>query len=853
MAEKNKKTKESSFTPMVQQYLEVKNSHPDLIILYRIGDFYEMFFDDAETASKELQLYLTSKSAGDGKKIPMCGIPHHAYLPYVQKLLSYGHKVGIVEQMEDPKKAKGLVKRDVIQIITPGANMEVKDEQANYLACLADAGFVYILAFADLSTGEIDVMNVGHTYQEAVSQLVNYDAKEVILKTSTDAGLVRSIQTLTKICVTYFNNDADNLAYEPLYKYVKDERQTKCIAMLMNYLHETQKRDLDYFKPARAVVMSKILALDHSSRVNLELTKSISDGGTYGTLYWLLNHCKTHMGERLLKSYINEPSSDLKVINDRLDKVETLVNSFLIRGDLEDELDKIYDLDRLVGRVGFDSCSGKEMLQLKESLLIVPKLRKSLAELNSPFFQDIYDDLGDFRELTDLLEKAVAPDCPSTIHDGGIFKLGYNAELDDVIKMATDGKAWLLQLEQKEKERTGIHNLKIGYSKIFGYYIEVSNGSLSQVRPEFGYVRKQTMTTGERYITQELKEAEDKILHAQEQRLDMEYNLFQELRQQVKGWTEKIQLLSTAVARLDVFCSLAEVASDNGYVRPAFNSERRIEIREARHPVIEKAQPEKEFVPNDYVMDSELEVMIITGPNMGGKSTYMRELALLVIMAQLGSFVPAKKADLFVFDSIFTRIGASDDLIKGESTFMVEMAETNRALRNATPNSLLIFDEIGRGTATYDGMALAQAIIEYIVKNIHAKTLFSTHYHEITGLVSEMKGVENVHVSVKEEGHDITFLYKILPGPMDKSYGINVAKLAGLPDQVLLRASEILSQLENKKIDYSAMKTKIIAPEEKKDDAGNGEVLKAIRSSDPLTMSPLEALNFLFELKKKVK
>lgn len=853
MAEKAKKSKDSSFTPMVQQYLEVKGKHPDLIILFRIGDFYEMFFDDAETASRELQLYLTSKAAGDGKKIPMCGIPHHAYLSYVQKLLDYGHKVGIVEQMEDPKLAKGLVKRDVIQIITPGANIEVKDEQANYLACLIDAQFVYVLAFADLSTGEIDVLNVSHSYQDVVAQLVNYNAKEVILKTSTDASLIHSIKSLTKICVTYFNNDEDSLSYQPLYEYVKDERQTKCVAMLMNYLRETQKRELDYFKPARAVVTSKILSLDHSSRVNLELTKPLNGEGTFGSLYWLLNRCKTHMGERLLRTYINEPSSDVNVINARLDKVETLVNSFLIRGDLEKELNDIYDLDRLIARVGFDSCSGKEMLQLKQSLSVVPDLHRTLKELNSTHFQDIDGDLGDFKELTDLLEKAISPDCPPTIHDGGIFKLGFDPKLDEVIKMATDGKAFLVDLEQREKERTGIHNLKIGYSKIFGYYIEVSNGSLSMVKPEFGYVRKQTMTTGERFITDELKKAEDEILHAQEVRLDMEYQMFQEVRKYVKGWTEKIQKLSDAVARLDVACSLAEVAAGSSYVRPTFNSERRIDIRDARHPVIEKAMPEKEFVSNDYRMDSDLEVLVITGPNMGGKSTYMRELALIVIMAQLGSFVPASKADLYVFDSIYTRIGASDDLIKGESTFMVEMAETNRALRNATANSLLIFDEIGRGTATYDGMALAQSIIEYIVNKVHAKTLFSTHYHEITGLVQDMKTVKNVHVAVKEEGHDVTFLYKIQDGPMDKSYGVNVAKLAGLPDEILLRADEILNKLESRKIDYSKMKTEILAHDEKKEDSVNKPVVDALKACDPLTMSPLEAMNFLFELKKKVK
>jgi DNA mismatch repair protein MutS len=852
MAGKAKEKEETGFTPMIEQYLEVKAQHPDVIIMYRIGDFYEMFFDDAKLASKELQLYLTGKSAGQPDRVPMCGIPHHAYLPYVQKLLDNGHKVGIVEQMEDPKLAKGLVKRDVIQIITPGANIEIKGSDNNYLAALMDFKFVYALAFADLSTGEIDVMNVPHSNEEVLSQLVNYGAKECILSTSLDAALVTAIKENTKICVTYFNNDENSLSYEPLYKFIKDEREMSVVAKLMNYLKETQKRDLDYFKPAVNRVMSKILALDHSSRANLELTASLSGEGSYGSLYWLLNQCQTPMGSRLLKSYINEPSSDLNEIEHRLDMVQTLIENFLIRGDLKDGLNQIYDLDRLIARVGFDSCSGREMLQLKNSLKIVPLINDALDKLHSPYFQEIYDSLGNFDDLTSLLEKAIDPNCPLTIKEGGIFKLGYDEKLDEVIKMSTDGKSYLVAIENKEKEKTGIHNLKVGYSKIFGYYIEISNGSLSQVKPEFGYTRKQTMTTGERFITEELKNVESQILHAEEARLDMEYKLFQELREKVKAYTESIQRLSEGIAKLDVVCALAEVSASNRYVRPHFNAERKIEIINARHPVIEKAMPEKPFVSNDYKMGSDLDVMIITGPNMGGKSTYMREFALIVIMAQIGCFVPADSADLYVFDAIFTRIGASDDLIKGQSTFMVEMSETNKALRNATQNSLLIFDEIGRGTATYDGMALAQAIIEYIVRNVHAKTLFSTHYHEITTLVSDMKGVSNVHVSVLEKDKTITFLYKVEEGPMDKSYGVNVARLAGLPEPVLARAEEILAHLEDKKIDPEEIKTRLSMPLVEKDDK-NKEAIEAIKSADPLTMSPLEAMNFLFELKKKVK
>ncbi len=851
MSKENKEAKKPTYTPMMEQYLKIKEKHPDILIMFRLGDFYEMFFEDAKVASKELQLYLTGKSAGQKDKVPMCGIPHHAYLSYVQKLIDKGYKVGIVEQLEDPRFAKKLVERDVVQIITPGANLELKSSENNYIASLIDCKYLYVVALADLSTGEILVLNINHTYEDVVSQLVNYDVKEVVISTSLDASLIALIKENTKICVTYSNNDFIELTYEPLFAYIKDDRQMTAVAKLMNYFNETQKRELDYFKPAKNKILNKVLKIDHSSRVNLELTKNLKGEGSYGTLYWLLNECKTPMGSRLLKAEIDEPSSDINAINNRLDMVETLINNFLIRGDLQNELDEIYDLDRLVARVGFDSCSGREMLQLKKSLSIVPQIKDTLFSLNSHYFDELMSSMGDFNELVDTLEKAISPNCPLSIKEGGIFNLGYNSALDEVIKMSTNGKAWLVDLEKKEKEKTGIKTLKVGYSKIFGYYIEVSVGALSQVKPEFEYIRKQTLTTGERFITKELKEAEDKILHAEETRLDLEYKLFQELRLYVKKYTRSIQTLSYAIAKLDVLVSLASVSSSSSYVRPVFNDERTIDIKNALHPVIEKVMPEKQFVANDYKIDKDMEVLIITGPNMGGKSTYMREFALLVIMAQLGCFVPASSCLLYVFDSIYTRIGASDDLIKGQSTFMVEMSETNRALQNATSSSLLLFDEIGRGTATYDGMALAQAIIEYIVTKIHAVTLFSTHYHEITSLVSNIPSVSNIHVAVKENDGLITFLYKVQEGPMDKSYGINVARLAGLPEELLERANEILTHFEdNKRIDAPLIKKTEV---KKEDSSPSDEIIKDLKKVDPLTMSPLEALNLIFELKKKVK
>lgn len=841
----------TSFTPMINQYLEVKKKNPDLIILFRLGDFYEMFFDDAILASKELQLFLTSKAAGNNQKIPMCGIPHHAYLNYVQKLLEHGHKVGIVEQLEDPKLAKGIVKRDVIQIITPGANLDIKGSDNNFLASLSDDGYLYILSLADLSTGDLLVLNVNHSLQDILSELVNYDVKELVVSTSIDASLINLIKENTKICISYYNNDKYDISYESLFTYLKDSRQVSSLSRLMNYLKDTQKRELNYFKAAKNILLNSHLKLDHSSIVNLELIRNISNEN-YGSLYWLLNKTKTPMGARLLKNFIIEPEADLNTITFRQNAVSCLITNFLVRSDLESELDQIYDLDRLIARVGFDSCSGKEMLQLKSSLVIVPKIKSLLASLNIDEFNYINSKLPDFSSLTDLLEKAIDVNCPNTIKEGGIFKKGYNEELDKLIELSTSANKVLLDIETRERQKTGIKTLKVGYSKIFGYYIEISNGALNQVKDEYNYIRKQTMTTGERFITSELKDIEQQILSSNQNRIDLEYKLFQELRNYLKSFTDSIQQLADNLALLDVLVSFSVVSSENRYVRPTFNLQRTIDIKDSVHPVLSKLKGNSSFVSNSYYMDNSLDVLVITGPNMGGKSTYMRQLALLVIMAQIGMFVPAKSASLYLFDAIFTRIGASDDLIKGESTFMVEMSETNRALEKATSSSLLLFDEIGRGTATYDGMALAQAIIEYIVNNIHAKTLFSTHYHEITKLVEKIPSVKNVHVGVHEENGQITFLYKLEDGAMDKSYGINVAKLALLPNQIILRASEILSKLENSKIDYQKIQETNIQKVSEKDEKDE-EVIKTIKDIDPLSLTPLQALNLLCELNKKVK
>lgn len=837
----------SHFTPMIKQYLEIKAENPDVILLFRIGDFYEMFFNDAKLASQELQLFLTKKGAGDGVRIPMCGIPHHAYLTYAQKLLDHGHKVAIVEQLEDPKTTKKLVKRGIIQVITPGANLDLKTPDNNFIGALEQQGGAVSLAYADLSTGEIFATNIANDPRQIMSRLLALDLKELVLSTSYDASFIQLLKENTSICISYCNCSDATLEMEPIFANVKDNRQIAALSRLLNYLTDTQKRELTYFKPAQVILDTAVMKLDYSTLVNLELLRSMDGKHTYGTLFWLLNRCATPMGTRYLKTAISEPLAQLEGIEAREDAIDWLIENYITRADLAKALGNVYDLDRLVARIGYGQSNGHDMLQLKKSLQAIPEVRRLLEKETGSLLNDLRGGMADFDSLIDLLERAVREDCPMTITEGGIFKAGYDAKLDELVAMTKDSKTWVANLESAERARTGIKNLRVGYNRAFGYYIEVSKGNIPDVKPEFGYIRKQTLTTGERYTTQELQERETAILRGDEIRMQREYQLFQELRKQVAEYTARIQNLSSSVAQLDFLVAAATVCADNGYCRPTFSTDGSIEVRDARHPVIEKAQPDREFVANDYVMDPNTEVLIITGPNMGGKSTYMREFALVAIMAQMGIRVPASSCRLPVFDAVFTRIGASDDLIKGASTFMVEMQETDRALREASANSLILFDEIGRGTATYDGMALAQAILEYDVAKVHAKTFFSTHYHELTALAERYPQMRNVHVSVSEQDGKITFLYRVQPGPMDRSYGINVAQLAGLPDSLIARASEILAHLEESgsKVD-SVPQVRI---EKVYEPSG---IEKQISSLDLVNTSPLEALQLLYKLKAEL-
>lgn len=842
------KNKESGFTPMVEQYLSFKKQYGDIILFFRIGDFYEMFLEDAQIASRELQLFLTKKACGNGQFIPMCGIPHHAYLQYAQKLIDHGYKVAICEQVEDPKMTKKLVKRDVIQIITPGANLDLTNTDNNYIASLLLDKLQAFITYADISTGEMKALSLENNYPKIVEKLLSLDIKELVLSSNSDNNLIVYIKSNANICLSTYDDASTSIETDALFGALRDERQIACSARLFNYLKNMERRDLTYFKPVENLMEKKTMRLDFSAIANMELIKSL-DGKSFGTLYWLLNKTKTPMGSRYLKNQITTPSANQKEIEKRLNLTECFLNHYIERETLRTDLESVFDMERLIARMGYENCNGHDLLQLKRSLQIIPILKEHLSQIDDcPEILPIANKLGNYKDLVDLLEKAIDENCPLTITDGEIFKKGYNPQLDELISLTSDAKDWIAQLEIKEKERTGINKLRVGYTSVFGYYIEVTKAQVNLVKPEFGYIRKQTLTTGERFVTEELQEKEARILRAKDDRTSLEYKLFKELRKYISQFTIDIQNTSDAIAELDYFLDLAFVASENHYVRPKFNQEKRIDVQNARHPIIEKAAPDKVFVSNDYRMDSKTNVLIITGPNMGGKSTYMKEFGLLVIMAQIGSFVSADICEIPVFDSLFTRIGASDNLIKGQSTFMTEMSEVAQALEEASSDSLFLFDEIGRGTATFDGMAIAQSIIEYIVRFIHAKTFFSTHYHEITKLSEKIDAVKNIHCEVSEDEGKVTFLYKMKEGSMDRSYGVNVAKLAGLPNEIIQRASELLSSLEAQSaVDSSQIKK--IEPVQRTQD----EIRSALKKIDPMTFSPLDALNYLIELKKKVK
>mgnify|MGYP000024172319 FL=1 len=836
-------------SPMMRQYLETKDNYEDVILFYRIGDFYEMFFEDAINVSHDLELTLTGKNAGLDEKIPMCGVPHHAANIYIDKLIDKGYKVAICEQVEDPKDAKGIVKREVIRIVSKGTVMsdDMLDAKSNnFIGALKDLGHCFSLSYADLSTGEFISVLVEYELEKIINEIVNDNITELIINGNVDPRIINTLKNNYSITISKEDCDIEIKEYKDLYKDIKDVRIISSVCVLLNYLTSTQKRSIDHLQNVKVKDYKTYLKMDIHTKRNLELTENLRTKERTYSLLWLLDKTKTAMGSRMLKQMIENPLIDKEEIENRYDMVSKLLEEFLLKDELKELLNEVYDLERLAGRVSFGNANARDLLQLKSSLKVLPRIKEIVNILG---FNLVIDDLTD---LYEFLDKSIYENPPITLKEGYLIKAGYNKELDDLKLARSGGKDFIAKLEEKEKERTGIKNLRVGYNRVFGYYIEVSKGNSRQVKEEFGWERKQTLANNERFITPELKEKEQLILGAEEKIINLEYELFTNIRCKVKEVIPTIQLTAKMVAKLDVMIAFATVTEENNYTRPIITLDKEVKIIEGRHPVVEKVL-NGEFVSNDIIFTKDKYVELITGPNMAGKSTYMRQMAMIVIMAQIGCFVPARKAYLPVFDKIFTRIGASDDLVSGESTFMVEMKEANRAILGATERSLILFDELGRGTATYDGISLAQAIIEYIHDNIKAITFFSTHYHELTSLEEHKAHIKNVHVSAHEENGVITFLHKVKDGSVDKSYGIHVAKLAQLPDSLIKRADEILMSYENKKTKKEVVSQISMNLEESVAPINKYDIIKKkLGDINPLELSPMEALNVLYELKSEM-
>lgn len=841
-------TKKATYTPMMKHYLELKEQHEDAIIFYRLGDFYEMFFEDAKTASSELDLVLTGRNAGVEERVPMCGIPHHAAKGYIQRLIQKGYKVAIVEQLEDPALAKGLVKRDVIKIVTPGTIMdEVSDEKTTvYIASLHDFQFGLAVILCEMTTGELRAQLIDKHVMAIQKVLLGNNVREIVIQEKFDKKIVKMIEEMQTITVSYHNDNALKEEYRHLLNGIEDDRVETAFGVLTNYLDETQKRNMAHLNAVEMVYENDFLQMDFSTKQNLELTSSLRSNSRSQTLWSFLDKCRSSMGSRLLKKWIEYPLVDTAMINRRLNAVEYLNGNFITKDELREHLGFVYDMERLSARVAYGSANPRDILRLIKTLEHTPQIFELFHDCSA---YEEFQSIDPCRELYDMIEGAIIDNPPLTLKDGGVFVEGYNEELDQVREIGKNGKNWILELENKERERTGVKSLKIGYNRVFGYYIEVTKTNLDSIKDEFGYVRKQTLTNAERFITQELKDKEDAIVHAQERSIRLEAELFNHLLNQIKVYLPKLHDLSHALATIDALYALAEISSENGYTRPQFHTGHSIHMKEARHPILDRMMKTTRYVSNDLEMGEDNDILMITGPNMGGKSTYMRQTVLLVIMAQIGCFVPAKKAEMPIFDQIFTRIGASDDIMSGQSTFMVEMIEANNALQNATANSLILFDEIGRGTSTYDGMALAQAMIEYIMRNIKAKTLFSTHYHELTEMAEKNAGIRNVHVDVHEEDDKVTFLYRVLDGKADKSYGINVARLAHLPSSVLERAKQILDNLELQPNMVKEVKPPLVI---EKENPQHMQIINQVKQVDVNKMTPMEAMQFLYELKEKM-
>ena len=837
---------EKKYTPMMQHYLKMKEENPDAILFYRLGDFYEMFFEDAKLVSQELDLVLTGRSAGVEEKVPMCGVPFHAANSYIQRLVKKGYKVAICEQLEDPSSAKGLVDRGIIKIITPGTYMDatMDAKSTNYMASCEISSFEITVIYCELSTGELKYQTLQRSLVSLQKALLEQNVSELVCPMTMDKKWMAALEEMDAMVISKHkkaNIDPEDL---PLLNGIESESLKEAFALLMAYLKDTQKQHIDHFLPIESMDKDKVLVMDYETKNHLELVSSQSTNAKAESLWSFMDKCQSAMGSRMLKRWIEYPLIDAEKIAKRQAAVKDLKENFMLRENLKEHLVYVYDMERLASRMAYGNASPRDVLQLVATLEHARPILDLASSLNSyPEFNEI----PDCQELYNEIKNAIIENPPLTLKEGGVFNDGYNQELDEVRKIAKQGKNFILELEVKERERTGVKSLKVGYNRVFGYYIEVRNGNLGNIKEEFGYHPKQTLANATRFITQELKEKEEQILHAQETKVKLEQSLFNDLLMRIKRDLFDLHACAQALSTIDVLVSLAILASEKGYVCPVFHPGYNVNVVEGKHPILDDRMKKKRYVSNDWKMSEEEHIQLITGPNMGGKSTYMRQNALLVVMAQMGSFIPAKTAELPIFDRIFTRIGASDDILTGKSTFMVEMMEANTALRYATKHSLILFDEIGRGTATYDGMALAQAMLEYIDEAIGAKTLFSTHYHELTELAEEHQSMRNVHVDVREEKNEIEFRYRVIEGKADKSYGINVAKLAHLPKVVLDRASQLLLNLENQDNNQNYQPSLFVMDQVQPE---KSQLLQQLQELDIDSMTPRDALDCLYELKK---
>ena len=860
-------------SPMMVHYCQTKTGLTDpanTILFYRLGDFYEMFFEDATLVSKELELTLTGKDCGMEDRAPMCGIPYHAAEGYINRLVENGHKVAICEQMEDPKQAKGMVKREVIRVVTPGTTLipqGLDETKNNYIMSIVCMEGCFGISTADISTGQCLVTEMDKP-RRLVDEITKFMPAEIICNQSfLLCGIdVEDLRTRLHICVNaledwYFDDDICRRTLQEQFHAATMEGLgiadyncgTIAAGALFQYLHETQKSDLSHMNSITPYVTDKYMLIDSSSRRNLELVETLREKQKRGSLLWVLDKTRTAMGARLLRSYVEQPLIDEDEINARLDAVEALTGQAMIREEIREYLRPVYDLERLVGRISYQSANPRDLIAFKSSLQMLPYIKQLLNSFDGGALAQIQEDLDPLEDLYQLVDAAIVDDPPYLMRDGGMIKDGYNETVDNYRHAKTEGKQWLSELEASEREKTGIKNMKVKYNKVFGYYLEVTN-SFKDLVPDY-YTRKQTLTNAERYITPRLKELEDTILGAEDKLYALEYDLFCTVRDTVAGEAERIQRTAQALARLDVYASLSYVAEHNHYVRPKLNSRGKIDIKDGRHPVVEKMIPNDMFIANDTLLDNgDHRVSVITGPNMAGKSTYMRQVAVLVLMAQAGSFIPAKEASICPVDRIFTRIGASDDILTGQSTFMVEMKEVSYILKHATSRSLLILDEIGRGTSTFDGMSIARAVIEYCLKNVHGLTLFATHYHELIAMADDSPKIKNYTVAVKERGKHIKFLRRIVPGGADRSYGLHVARLAGLPESLLKRADVILEELEKEGGGtMPAQRPVVQEPSPMGDSLFSSPVIDKLLGVDVSSMTPIEAISFLYSLQKDAK